>query len=164
MMTQVTKQPGSSVRRTLGGASAKPAPRRTLSPKQASTRRRPVDDRLDPEFFKALGDPTRVRLLGCLIKCGRACSVTDVAACCAVDLSVVSRHLKMLEEAGMLTSTKRGRTVWYAVRYRDLCDNLRALAASIEQCCPEGCSAACGAGGSCGASACGCAAGGCGNG
>ena len=109
-----------------------------MSPKQASACCRPVDNLLDTEFFKALGDPTRAKLLGCLIKCGRACSVTEVAECCSVDFSVVSRHLSMLEGAGILEADKRGRTVSYTVRYGPFCNTLRCLADSIEDCCPAG--------------------------
>jgi len=127
--------------------------RKPMSPKQASTRGGPIDDLLDPELFKSLCDPTRARLLGCLIKCGRACSVTEVAECCSVDLSVVSRHLQMLERAGILVSAKTGRSVSYAVRYGHLCSTLRGLADAIEQNCPAdqlvGGAAVCG-GGCCG--------------
>lgn len=108
-----------------------------MNPKQASTCCGPIDDLLDPELFKALGDPTRAKLLGCLGKCGRACSVTEVAECCSGDFSVVSRHLQLLERAGILDSTREGRTVFYAVKYGHLCQALRGLADTIEQCCPS---------------------------
>ncbi len=121
-----------------------------MSPKQAAACCRPVDDLLDPDLFKALCDPTRAKLLGCLIKCGRACSVGEVAECCSVDLSVVSRHLQMLERAGILESEKTGRSVSYGVRYAHLCQTLRGLADAIEQCCPADQAGAC-AGGCCGA-------------
>ncbi len=124
-----------------------------MSPKQASTCAGPIDELLDPELFESLCDPTRARLLGCLIKCGRGCSVTKVAECCSEDFSVVSRHLQMLERAGILKSLKSGRSVSYAVRYGHLCTTLRGLADAIEQCCPAdqlvGGAAAC-EGGCCG--------------
>lgn len=112
--------------------------RRPATPKQAAMRRNPVDDLLDPELFKALGDPTRVRLLGCLVKCGRPCSVGEIAQCCSVDLSVVSRHLALLARAGVLEATKSGRTVSYAVRFGEVSTHLRALADAIDACCPDG--------------------------
>ncbi|MCA9245173.1 MAG: helix-turn-helix transcriptional regulator, partial [Phycisphaerales bacterium] len=71
-----------------------------------------MDRQLDTDLFKALGDPTRARLLACLLKCGRPCSVTEVAECCAVDFSVVARHLGLLARVGVLDSEKKGRTVW----------------------------------------------------
>lgn len=107
-----------------------------MSPRQAAACCRPVDELLDPEPFKSLADPTRARLLGCLVKCGRPASVGEIAECCSVDLSVVSRHLRMLERCGILESTREGRSVLYAVRYGHLCHMLRSLADAIEQCCP----------------------------
>ncbi len=92
---------------------------------------------LDAELFKALGEPTRLKLLSCLAKCARPCSVTELTECCAVDFSVVSRHLGVLEKAGVLTATKEGRTVYYAVRYQHLTDAFRSLAKAIEGCRPK---------------------------
>jgi DNA-binding transcriptional ArsR family regulator len=106
------------------------------SPKKAAACCRPVDTLLDPDLFKALSDPTRVKLLGCLAKCSRACSVSEVAECCSVDFSVVSRHLALLEDAGILESTKEGRTVMYRVRYAHVAKALHSLADAIESCCP----------------------------
>jgi len=106
------------------------------TPKQAARRKSPIDSCLDPEFFKALGDPTRVGLLCCLAKCGRACGVSEMAACCEVDLSVVSRHLSLLARAGVVEPSKKGRAVEYRVRFADLAAKLRAAADAIDQCCP----------------------------
>jgi len=97
----------------------------------------PIDEWLDAELFKALGEPTRLKLLSCLAKCGRACSVTEMSECCLVDFSVVSRHLSVLEKAGVLTATKEGRTVFYSVRYQHLTAALRSLAKAIETCRPK---------------------------
>src|SRR5687767_7655991 len=107
-----------------------------MTPKQAAKCCGPVDELLDPELFKSLCDATRLKLLACLAKCGRPCSVSEVGECCSIDLSVVSRHLALLEKAGVLQSVKEGRTVYYAVRYLQLSQTLRALADAIEACCP----------------------------
>jgi DNA-binding transcriptional ArsR family regulator len=109
----------------------------TMEPQEASQCCGPIDDLLDAELFKALGEPTRLKLLSCLAKCGRACSVTELTECCAVDISVVSRHLGVLEKAGVLTATKQGRTVFYEVRYKHLTEAFRALAKAIEGCRPK---------------------------
>ena len=77
-----------------------------MTPRRAANCCGPIDDLLDPELFRALGDPTRLLLLACLAKCGRACSVTEIAECCSVDLSVVSRHLALLERAKVLFGEK----------------------------------------------------------
>jgi len=105
---------------------------RPSSPEQATDRVAPIDTLLDPEFFKALADPTRAKLLSCLIKCGRPCSVTEVAGCCSVDFSVVARHLAQLARAGVLEARREGRTVWYEAPADALSERFRALAAAIE--------------------------------
>jgi ArsR family transcriptional regulator, arsenate/arsenite/antimonite-responsive transcriptional repressor len=66
--------------------------------------------------FAALADPVRLRLLSLL-------ATTPDGAVCACDLvepvgktqPTVSHHLKILREAGLVTSEKRGTNVWYAV-------------------------------------------------
>lgn len=115
------------------------------TPKQAAACCGPVDDLLDPELFRALSDPTRVSLVACIAKCGRGCSVGEVAECCSVDLSVVSRHLALLARSGVLEAQKEGRTVLYRVRYAELCRSLRSLADALEECCPGtgGCDGKC---------------------
>ncbi len=112
--------------------------RRPGTPKQAAACCRPIDALLNPELFKALCDPTRAGLVACLAKCGRACSVGEVAECCSVDVSVVSRHLAMLARSGVLEVSKNGREVYYKVRFADLSRTLRALADELESCCSGG--------------------------
>lgn len=108
-----------------------------MNPEEASQCCGPVDDLLDVELFKSLGDPTRLRLLACLAKCGRACSVTELTDCCDVDLSVVSRHLSCLEKAGVLSAEKQGRTVLYSVRYRQLAESFRSLGKAFDRLRPK---------------------------
>jgi ArsR family transcriptional regulator len=65
--------------------------------------------------FAALADPVRLRLLSLLATDPRG-------AVCACDLvepvgksqPTVSHHLKLLRDAGLVTSEKRGVNVWYA--------------------------------------------------
>jgi len=104
------------------------------TPRLAAASTGPLDSLLNPELFKALCDPTRASIAVCLCKCSRPCSVSEIAQCCNVDLSVVSRHLAMLARAGVLDSTKDGRIVFYRVRYTPLINAFRALANAIEVC------------------------------
>lgn len=107
------------------------------TPKLAAACCGPLDTLLDPVLFKAFSDPTRIALIGCIAKCGRGCAVGEVAECCSVDLSVVSRHLALLARSGVLEATKEGRTVLYRVRYTQLSRSLRQLADALDDCCPE---------------------------
>ena len=91
---------------------------------------------LTPELFKALCDPTRLSILARLAECCGELSVSDVAESCPIDISVVSRHLAQLKNAGILEAEKRGRTVYYSIRASFLVASLRAIADAIEGCCP----------------------------
>ncbi len=93
---------------------------------------------LSPEFFRALSDPNRVAILARLAEGGAEQTVTEVASCCPINLSVVSRHLRTLREAGVLAAEKRGKEVFYSVKIQDLVFLLRNLANALEACCPDG--------------------------
>ena len=96
---------------------------------------------LSPRLFKALGDPNRVALLARLADCRGGCTVGEAAACCDVDLSVVSRHLALLRDAGVLQAERRGKQVFYAVRAAALADTLRTLADLLAACVAGACDA-----------------------
>lgn len=89
---------------------------------------------LDTRLFRALGDPNRLALLLRLAACGKPCTVGELNACCPVDLSVVSRHLAILRDAGALESTKRGKEVYYRVRFETLVPLMRGIAVALETC------------------------------
>ncbi len=107
--------------------------KRITTPKQVAKKQAKIDKLLDPEFFKALSDPNRARVLACLIKCARPCSVTEVAECCSVDYSMVARQLSALAKAGLLEASKEGRTMWYSARNEHLAEVFRDLAEAIEE-------------------------------
>jgi len=73
------------------------------------------------EVFKALADPTRVRLLHYL-----AYSVSGTACAChlpdalGISQPTLSFHMKKLHDAGLVTREKRGRWVHYTVRAEGL--------------------------------------------
>lgn len=92
---------------------------------------------METRFFKALCDPNRVAILADLAQRGGMRSVSDIAADLPIDVSVVSRHLGILREAGILEAERRGKAVYYAVRYAGLAGTLRAMAEAIEACCPD---------------------------
>lgn len=97
-----------------------------------------IEEIFATRLFKILADVNRIAILGSLARAGSPVRVSEIAPCCAVDLSVVSRHLKALRDVGVVDSERRGREVYYRVRYRSLIESLRRMADAIEQCCPEG--------------------------
>lgn len=95
----------------------------------------PLDTLLSPKLFRALCDPNRLAILARLAETCAPCTVSQVAACCPVDLSVVSRHLAQLRDAGILQAERHGKEVRYAIRAHELASTLRAIADAIERCC-----------------------------
>jgi ArsR family transcriptional regulator len=82
-----------------------------------------VREAADPEtavelarVFKALGDPTRVRLLSVIAAHdgGEAC-VCDLTEPVGLSQPTVSHHLKLLVDAGLLTREQRGKWAYYSV-------------------------------------------------
>jgi ArsR family transcriptional regulator len=67
--------------------------------------------------FKALADPVRLRLLSLIASHagGEAC-VCDLTGEFDVSQPTISHHLKVLREAGLLTSERRATWVYYRVR------------------------------------------------
>jgi ArsR family transcriptional regulator len=66
--------------------------------------------------FKALGDPTRVRLLSLIAatKGGEAC-ICDLTEPVALSQPTVSHHMKQLVDAGLITREQRGKWAYYRV-------------------------------------------------
>jgi len=87
----------------------------------------PLDGALAAPLFRALGDPTRSRLLACLVKCRRPCSATELAGCCELDFSTVHRHLAVLVRSGLIASRKEGRTVWYEASAGELAGHFHRI-------------------------------------
>lgn len=81
--------------------------------------------------FKALADPVRLRLLSSVAgQPGAQACVCDISAGVDVSQPTVSHHLKVLRDAGLLTSRRRGTWVYYAVvpeALESMADSLTAL-------------------------------------
>jgi len=108
----------------------------TASPEPCGCRSGELSTLLSPGFFKALGDPNRVAILISLARCCEEKTVSEVSECCSVDLSVVSRHLAILRDAGVLRAQKRGKQLYHSVCFGHLAKMLRDIAHAIEACCP----------------------------
>ncbi|MCG8314491.1 MAG: metalloregulator ArsR/SmtB family transcription factor [Pseudomonadales bacterium] len=94
-----------------------------------------LTEQLDSEFFKALGDASRLAVLLQLTAIGNCKTVSEIAACCPQSISVVSRHLKVLKDSGILSAEKHGKEVIYTFRNKEVAQQLRLLADAIENCC-----------------------------
>ena len=66
------------------------------------------------QVFKALGDPVRLRLLSLIgaHQGGEVC-VCDLTSAFDLTQPTISHHLKVLRDAGIITSERRGTWVYY---------------------------------------------------
>ena len=77
-------------------------------------------------YFRALACETRLRILHEIIsdpKCAQ-----DVASCIGKDVSTAWRHIKVLEDAGIVTSRREGRKIVVYVNNLDAVRRLLELA------------------------------------
>jgi ArsR family transcriptional regulator, arsenate/arsenite/antimonite-responsive transcriptional repressor len=80
--------------------------------------------------FRALGDPTRVRLLSLISahEGGEAC-ICDLTGVVGLGQPTVSHHMKQLMSAGLVTREQRGKWAFYRV----VDDALEALSDALRQ-------------------------------
>ncbi len=79
------------------------------------------------QVFKAIADPVRLRLLSLIASHagGEAC-VCDLTGAFALTGPTISHHLKVLREAGLVDSERRGTWIYYRVQ-PDLLAQLSAV-------------------------------------
>ena len=85
---------------------------------------------LDTDFFTALCEPARVGIIRRLITMG-ACDVKTIAMGLSQDRSVISRHLAVLERAGITASHKAGRRTIYDINGPEVVSKVRDILSVI---------------------------------
>ena len=76
------------------------------------------------EFFRTLGHPARIRILELLQDGPRP--VRDLLATLDVEASSLSQQLAVLRRANLVTATREGNTVVYALSTPDVAELLRS--------------------------------------
>lgn len=80
-------------------------------------------------MFKALGDPTRVRLLSLIAaQAEREACICDLTEPVGLSQPTVSHHMKQLVDAGLVVREQRGRWAFYRV----VDDTLRSLSSALK--------------------------------
>lgn len=79
-------------------------------------------------MFKALADPVRLRLLSLITSADGEVCVCDLTAAFDLTQPTISHHLKVLREAGLVGSQRRGTWVYYWARL----ENLKQLSALLD--------------------------------
>lgn len=97
---------------------------------------------IDSKFFKTLSEPVRIQILKFLMLNGRA-DIGTIAKHLPQDRSVISRHLSLMEEVGILTSQSETRHVFYEINGRlfleKIIDITEKIQKCMKECCPDCC-------------------------
>ena len=110
--------------------------------KPSQSRQKAVDAAiavLDTTFFNALQEPARIAVLRRLMLLARA-DIGQIAEGLPQERSVISRHLQVLLDAGIVRCTKEGRHRYYEVDGPAILRNLEAITGQLKAvapyCCP----------------------------
>src|SRR4051794_9532893 len=104
---------------------------RTLPSMSQRKRNRTSQLTIHANIFAALGDETRLALTRRLAG-GGAQSISSLAGKTTLTRQAVSKHLRVLEEAGVVTSLKAGRETKFALR-RDGISSARGYLDTVAQ-------------------------------
>ncbi len=69
----------------------------------------------EAELFKAVADPARVAIVATLARAEHEVCVCDFTAGLELNQSTISHHLKLLKDAGLVTSERRGTWGYYSL-------------------------------------------------
>ena len=91
----------------------------------------------DPEvqLLQAMADPVRLSIVRQLAACDDAVCACDFTGCCTVSQPTVSHHLKVLRDAGVVTTRRQGTYIYYrlapdfALRWGNISASLAGLVA-----------------------------------
>lgn len=70
------------------------------------------------KILSAFNNSTRLQLIRCLSQ--KPKSVTEMISICGLSQSAVSQHLSKLRNAGLVTTEKKGKTIYYSLAYPQL--------------------------------------------
>jgi ArsR family transcriptional regulator len=77
-------------------------------------------------LFKALSDETRLRILKAISHMNEMCEC-NIVPVFGLSQPTISYHLKVLREAGLITSERRGQWVWHRVNEKAVLTAVRRL-------------------------------------
>lgn len=86
-------------------------------------------NQLHAEICAGLADPKRILILYTLAE--KPCTVTEIVGALGLSQPVISRHLKVLRERGMVTARRTGSSVEYSLGDHRLIEALDLLRATL---------------------------------
>lgn len=112
---------------------------RSVSERKKESAIESLNEVLDSKFLTALSEPSRIDVLKQVIRLGKA-DISTLSEGLSIDRSVISRHLAILQEAGILLKEKQGKHVFYQLDPSEAIRKFRQILEQIEEivaiCCP----------------------------
>ena len=96
----------------------------------------------DLKFFKTMSEPVRLEILKFLMVNGRS-DIGTIAEHMPQDRSVISRHLNLLHESGILNSEKETRHIYYEINGTAFIEKLENFTEQVKQCINQCCPSCC---------------------
>lgn len=88
------------------------------------------------DFVKAIGSETRMNIL-LLFLDGQEQTVSQITEAIGMGQPTISEHLTVMKRAGVLTSEKRGKEVYYRPDRIRISHYLDTLSSVLKRCCQE---------------------------
>ena len=86
----------------------------------------------DSKFFKTLSEPVRIEILKLLMLNGRL-DIGTISENMPQDRSVISRHLNLMREVGILKCEKKTRHLFYEINGQAFLEKLESITKQIRQ-------------------------------
>lgn len=86
--------------------------------------------RRQAEICKVFGNVNRIMILWVLGS--QEMSVGDIAETIDASLQNVSQHLRLMKDRGILTSRRKGHTIYYRIASHDLMEDCRILQQALQ--------------------------------
>lgn len=77
-----------------------------------------LDEKIYSKYFKAFGDPTRLRILALLSR--MELTVNEIVAKIGLSQPTISRHLGILKEAEVVIGRREGQQVFYSLHKKEV--------------------------------------------
>ena len=72
------------------------------------------------DIFKALSDETRLRIVNLILTSGKSLCVCEIVYALKLPQYLVSRHLGILKNSGLIKGRKEGKWIYYSLNKKDL--------------------------------------------
>lgn len=93
---------------------------------------KPTDPKQCADYLKALADPTRLRVVKALQS--GPMSVSDLAILLETEVASASHHLRVLYHAGIVTTERDGRFIYYSLNRELIGERVRSDALDFGCC------------------------------